>query len=83
MPDIMQTKTPYVRLRRLRHHQQLRELIAEHRLSIKDLVLPLFIKEGQGIKIPVSSMPGHYQMSVDQLADEIKSIEDLQIPAVL
>ena len=74
---------PKVRLRRLRAHPKLRDLISEHQLSVKDLVLPLFIKEGEGIKIPIQSMPGHYQWSVDQLADEIKSIEEANIPAVI
>ena len=76
-------KPPRVRLRRLRHHSQLRELIAEHRLSMKDFVLPLFIKEGERIKSPIISMPGHYQLGVDHLVDEIKLIEDAQIPAVI
>ena len=80
---VMPVKTPHIRLRRLRHHSTLRELVAENRLSVADCVLPLFIKEGQGIKIPITSMPGHCQMSVDQLPDEIKSIEDLCIPAVI
>ena len=79
----VQAKRPPIRLRRLRHHSALRALIAEHRLSVQDCVLPLFIKEGQGLNIPIASMPGHHQMSVDQLADEIKSIEDCRIPAVI
>lgn len=75
--------TPNVRMRRLRHHHKLRELITEHRLSVKDLVLPLFIKAGKNIKTPIASMPGHYQLSVDQLDEEIKSIEEANIPAVI
>ena len=72
-----------VRLRRLRQHPQLRELVCEQRLSVKDFVLPLFIKEGQGMKHPIASMPGHYQWSVDQLAPEIHTIAALGIPAIL
>lgn len=79
----IQIPTPEVRLRRLRHHHKLRELITEHRLSVKDLVLPLFIKEGRDIKIPIASMPGQYQWSIDRLDDEIQSILALQIPAVI
>jgi len=79
----IQIPKPEVRMRRLRHHHKLRELITEYRLSIKDLVLPLFIKEGKNLKLPIASMPGHYQWSVDQLDDEIKSIATLQIPAVI
>jgi porphobilinogen synthase len=47
------------------------------------LVMPLFIKEGAGIKTAISSMPGQYQFSVDQLADEIAMLQSLKIPAVL
>lgn len=80
---MIQVPMPDARLRRLRHHHKLRELITEHRLSVKDMVLPLFIKEGENIKKRISSMPGYYQLSIDQLDDEIKSIEDAQIPAVI
>lgn len=71
------------RLRRLRQHPALRELVAEHRLSMKDFVLPLFIKAGVAIKNPIQSMPGHYQLSVDQLEQEIQVIVDKGINAIL
>ena len=74
---------PQLRMRRLRQHPKLREMLREHTLTVQDMVLPLFIVEGKGIKKPITSMPGHYQLSVDQLQDEIKSIVDLNIPAVL
>ncbi len=74
---------PITRLRRLRHHPILRDLIREHTLSLNDFVLPLFIKEGNNIKQPISSMPDHYQWSVDQLDAELKEITDLGIKAVL
>lgn len=72
-----------VRLRRLRQHSSLRDLVSEHRLSMKDFVLPLFIKAGNGIKHPIKSMPGHYQLSVDQLDEEIRTIIDSKINAVM
>ncbi len=75
--------TPAVRLRRLRTHPRLRDLICEHRLHVNDFVLPLFIKEGNNIQLPISSMPGHYQLSVDRLAQEIDQIVALGIPAVI
>lgn len=76
-------QSPNIRLRRLRYHPQLRELICEHRLSVKDFVLPLFVKEGHHIKNPIASMPGCYQYSVDQLSKEINSILELGIPALI
>ncbi len=74
---------PQVRMRRLRHSANLRALVREHRLSVDNLVLPLFIKEGQGIKNPINSLAGHYQFSLDRLPDEIRQIVDLNIPAVI
>ncbi len=71
------------RLRRLRQHAALRELVTEHRLSMKDFVLPLFVKAGVAIKNPIKSMPGHYQLSVDQLDEEIRAIVDCRINAVI
>lgn len=74
---------PKIRMQRLRRVANLRALVREHRLSTDDLVLPLFIKEGQGIKNPIQSLAGHYQFSVDCLRDEIQEIVDLNIPAVI
>jgi len=74
---------PKTRLRRLRKNAALRGLVSETRLNLDKLILPLFIKHGTGIKNPISSMPGHYQLSVDMLAEEIKSITDLGIKSVL
>ena len=65
---------PSTRLRRLRRHPQLRELVRETTLSPKDLILPLFVRHGRGQKNPIGSMPGHYQLSVDQLKEEIREI---------
>lgn len=72
-----------LRLRRLRQHPALRELLSETHLSVSDLVLPLFIKTGKQQKQAIASMPGHYQLSTDYLAEEIKEIAALGIPAVL
>lgn len=74
---------PSIRLRRLRQHPILRDLVRQHNVSLDDLVLPLFIKEGHDIYTPISSMPGHYQLSVDRLDHEIRDIEALGIKAVL
>jgi porphobilinogen synthase len=74
---------PTTRLRRLRHNANIRDLVRETRLHLDDLVLPLFIKHGSGIKKPIASMPGHFQISVDQLEAEIKEISALGIKNIL
>ncbi len=74
---------PKTRLRRLRQNSRLRNLIRETRLDTGRLVLPLFIRHGANAKIPVQSMPGHAQISVDHLEAEIKEITGLGIKSVL
>lgn len=74
---------PNTRLRRLRGSAALRALVQETDLRVNHLVLPLFIKHGHGIKQPIPSMPGHYQLSLDQLPQEIKSITALGINHVI
>jgi len=74
---------PSTRLRRLRHHPQLRELIRETRLDPQDFIQPLFVKFGQNQRVPIASMPGQYQLTVDLLAQEIDEIQSLGIPAVI
>jgi porphobilinogen synthase len=67
----------------LRKNENLRRLIRETKLSVDDLVYPLFAVEGKGVKKPIHSMPGNFQMSVDHLLKEVKAAKDLGIPAVL
>src|SRR3990167_152324 len=74
---------PSTRLRRLRYNPAVRELVKETRLGTDDLILPLFIKHGIGIKIPITSMPGHFQLSVEQLDSEIAELQTLGINQVL
>ncbi len=74
---------PDTRLRRLRGSDALRRLVRETRLSRDDLVLPLFVVEGRCVREPVAAMPGVHRHSVDQLADEVKAVHDLGIPAVI
>jgi porphobilinogen synthase len=74
---------PSTRLRRLRKTKAIRDLIRETHLSVNDLVMPLFIKHGKEIKNPIASMPGQFQISIDNLAEEIKSISALGIKNVL
>ncbi len=74
---------PAYRPRRLRKNENLRRLIRETKLSIDDLVHPLFVVPGKGVKKPINSMPGNFQMSVDHLLKEVRQSKDLGIPAVL
>ncbi len=74
---------PEVRLRRLRQNSLLREMVQETHISVKDLIYPLFVVEGDGIKKEVPSMPQVYNLSIDKLIEECKEIEGLGIPAII
>ena len=74
---------PITRLRRLRRNPTLRRMVAETRLSADDLILPLFVRPGKGVKREIASMPGQYQLSVDTLVEEVKSVQDAGVPAVI
>lgn len=74
---------PTVRMRRLRGSKKVRDLIRETQLDIGRLVMPLFIKHGTNVKNPISSMPGIYQLSLDHLEEEVKSLATLGIKSVL
>lgn len=74
---------PRYRPRRLRKNEVLRKMVRETSLSIDNLILPLFVTFGRGVKKPINSMPGYYQLSVDNLAREVKEIKGLGIPAVI
>ena len=74
---------PTTRLRRLRRTGQLREMFRETRLHRSDLIYPLFIVEGSGIKKEISSMPGQFQMSVDNILRECEELRDLGIASIL
>lgn len=74
---------PDYRPRRLRKNENFRRMIRETKLSVDDLVYPLFAVPGKDIKKPISSMPGQFQMSIDHLLKEVQKSKDLGIPAVL
>jgi len=74
---------PVSRPRRLRGNRVLRELVREHELSRRDLVAPLFVKEGIGEAAPVASMPGHAQHTLESLRKEAAELAGLGIPALL
>ena len=74
---------PLSRFRRLRHTEALRRLVRETRLSPEDFVYPLFVVHGTGVRNAIPSMPGQYQLSLDQLPAEAQELRALGIPAVL
>ena len=74
---------PTTRMRRLRRSETLRRMVRETKLSRDDLVLPLFVVEGSGVREPVPSMPGVDRFSVDTLCNEAKQVFDWGIPAVI
>ena len=72
-----------IRPRRLRFSAALRGMLRETALSAADFIYPLFVVHGTGVRDEVSSMPGVFQLSIDQLAAEAESITTLGIPAVI
>ncbi len=74
---------PTTRLRRLRQTSSVRHLTREMRLHKEQFVLPLFVKEGISEPVPLSSMPGSYQLSLSCLKKEIKEIKELGIKSLI
>lgn len=72
-----------IRPRRLRRTNAIREMVRETSLSVKDFIAPLFVKYGQGIKDPISTMPGQYQFSVDTIVKEAEELWGLGIPSII
>jgi porphobilinogen synthase len=74
---------PVNRMRRLRRTETLRRMTRETRIARDDLILPLFVVEGAGVREEVVSMPGVYRHSVDQVVEEAKRVADVGVPAVI
>ena len=74
---------PTIRPRRLRHTPALRRMVQETTLSPSNFIYPLFIQHGENQHIPISSMPGQFRLSVDQLAAEAAELKSLGVPAVV
>ncbi len=72
-----------IRPRRLRRTPTIRDMVRETSLSVKDLIAPLFVKNGEGIRDEIPSMPGQYQFSVDTIVGETRELWSLGIPAVI
>jgi porphobilinogen synthase len=74
---------PTSRFRRLRYNPLIRGMVRETELSKNDLIYPLFVVPGSGIKKEVKSMKGVYQLSIDKLIEECREVAALGIPAVI
>src|SRR5438874_11773610 len=74
---------PLHRLRRLRGHPRLRDLVREHRLTVDDLVYPMFVYHGTNLRREIASMPGQFQLSLDRLGEAAAEVAALGIPSVL
>ena len=74
---------PLRRNRRLRQNEVIRNLVRETTISTNDFLVPLFVVEGKGIKEEIASMPNYYRYSLDLLKEEIKTLWNLGLKAVL
>ncbi len=74
---------PIYRPRRLRKNDTIRRMVRETSLGPSDLILPLFVTYGKGVKKEIKSMPGIFQMSIDNIRKEAKEISSLGIPSVI
>ena len=72
-----------IRPRRLRRTPAIRNMVRETTLSIKDLISPVFVKNGKGVRDPIPSMPGQYHYSVDTLIEESKELWSLGIQSII
>lgn len=73
----------FKRHRRLRNHPTLRSMVQEHHIQVQDLIYPIFVVEGSGVKEEIPSMPDVYHFSLDRLNEEIQEVVELGIPSVM
>jgi porphobilinogen synthase len=74
--------SPIARPRRLRVSPWIRNMVCEHRVTVNDLIWPVFIQEGNNLRTPIASMPGVERLSIDLLTLAVKEARDLGIPAI-
>ncbi|MDH3884310.1 MAG: porphobilinogen synthase, partial [Desulfobacterales bacterium] len=74
---------PDYRPRRLRQNEAFRRMIRETNLSVDDFILPLFAINGSDVQNPIPSMPGHFQLSINNLLKTAASAVELGIPAIM
>jgi len=75
-------KFPATRLRRNRFDEATRRLVAEHKLSVDDLIWPIFVREGGGEPVEIAAMPGVFRTGLDDLARHVEEAARLRIPAI-
>lgn len=73
---------PAARMRRLRRTRALREMVQEQGLSARDLIWPVFIRDGEGVEEPIPSLPGVSRLSLDRMRDAAEKAHALGIPAI-
>lgn len=73
----------FKRHRRLRYNPLVRDMVRETVLTKNDFIYPLFVVPGEGVRKPVKSMPGVFQLSIDKLVEECREVASLGIPAVI
>ncbi|HTG02092.1 MAG TPA: porphobilinogen synthase [Nitrospirota bacterium] len=74
---------PFYRPRRLRANENIRRMVRETKLSPDDFIYPLFVTHGKGVKKEISSMPGNFQQSIENLVKDCGEVHTLGIPAVI
>ncbi len=74
---------PLYRPRRLRSNENIRRMVRETKLSPDDFIYPLFVTHGKGVKKEISSMPGNFQQSIENIVKDCEEVQGLGIPAVL
>ena len=77
------TGFPQVRMRRLRQHAGIRKLVQETRFSVENLIYPLFVRHGRDVRSEIAPMPDIFQLSLDQLINEVGEASELGVEAVL
>src|SRR5712691_7025454 len=81
---MIETRTPtFTRFRRIRRNPILRNLVRETSLSPSDFVYPMFVMHGRRQRCEIPSMPGQFQLTLDQLPSEADELQRLGVPAVL
>lgn len=74
---------PTTRLRRLRYHPAVRQLVRETHVTPTNLIWPLFVRPGRGIRQPIGAMPGQYQLSPDEVAKEARRAAELGLGGII
>lgn len=78
----MVAKFPYIRMRRNRSDEFIRQLVREHDLTVDDLIYPIFVIEGKNKRQPISSMPGIDRLTLDELERDLEDLAKWKVPAI-